>query len=93
MARYELRTGPERASSVLADAKPMSGRGIELRRLVEPSLRVTNNSEDLAIADHLAAKAVGDRLQERVTVAGMQRPGGTENLIELILGKAENGHL
>jgi hypothetical protein len=66
--------------------------GIELRRFVEATLRVTHGAEDLTVADNLAAQAVGDRLQKGVAVADLQGASGTEDLVKLIIGEMQNGH-
>jgi hypothetical protein len=74
VVRHQLCAGPERhrrTSGVFANAVSMSRRGIELGRLVEPSLRFPDSAEDLAIADRLAAQAVGNRLQEGVAITNV----------------------
>jgi hypothetical protein len=74
VVRHQLRAGPERhgrTSGVFANAVSMSRPGIELGRLVEPSLRFADTAEDLAIADRLAAQAVGNRLQECVAITNV----------------------
>ena len=70
----------------------MRGRGTNVGRLVETALRVTDSAENLAVVNRLAAQAVGDRLQEGIAIADMQRAGGAENLSQLSVGKMENGH-
>jgi hypothetical protein len=73
-------------SGVLADTGSTPGHGIELRRIVEQALRFPDGAEDLAVANGLAAQAVGDRLQEGIAIPDRQRAGGAKNLVELVVG-------
>jgi hypothetical protein len=58
----------------------------------KPTLCLTDRAENFAVADHLAAQAVGDCLQECVAVTDMQRASGAKYLVELIVGEMNWRH-
>jgi hypothetical protein len=79
-------------SVLAADAMSISGRRLELRRFVKSSLCLTDSAKNLAVADHLAAQAVGDCLKKRVAITDMQRTSGAKYLVELIVGEMNWRH-
>jgi hypothetical protein len=78
--------------SVLADAMSIWGRRLEVGGLIKPTLRLTDSVKNLAVADHLAAQAVGDCLEKRVAITDMQLASGAKYLVELVVGEMEDDH-
>jgi hypothetical protein len=70
----------------------MSGRRLEVGGVIKPTLRLTDSAKNLAVADHLAAQAVGNCLQECVAITDMQRTSGAKYLVELIVGEMNWRH-
>jgi hypothetical protein len=78
--------------SVLADAISMSGRRLEVGGVIKPTLCLSDSAKNLAVANHLAAQAFGDRLEKRIAITDMQRTSGAKNLVELVVGEMNWRH-